>query len=209
MTDIDLKSPEIQAAIKAAVDEATSGLVNKRNELLDEVKKLRKSQEVDPADYQKLKEDISALEDKLTEAQKATKAALSENEKIKKAYESESAYTQRLLIETGLDSAFDSVNIKPELKKAAKALFVGQAQIKVEGENRSALIGDKSITDFVKEWAATDEGKHFVLAQNNSGGGANGGGGNSSSKVISSEQFNALAPKERAAHYANGGSVEG
>ena len=42
---IDLSAPEVQDAIKAAVEEATSGLIKKRDELLKEVKEARKKAE--------------------------------------------------------------------------------------------------------------------------------------------------------------------
>jgi len=50
MADLDLNSPEVKAAINEAVQEATKGLLAKRDELLGEVKKLRKGQEIDPSD---------------------------------------------------------------------------------------------------------------------------------------------------------------
>ena len=42
-------TPELQAAIDAAVETATSGLKTKNQELLDKNKKLMKGQEIDPA----------------------------------------------------------------------------------------------------------------------------------------------------------------
>jgi hypothetical protein len=62
------------------------------------------------------------------------------------------------------------------MAKAVKALLAGQVTIKVDGDKRIANIGDKPLSDFVGEWAKSDEGKHFVSAPNNAGGGAQGGG---------------------------------
>ena len=191
MSDLDLNSPEVKAAIKDAVEEATRGLIAKRDELLGEVKKLRKDSQIDPADYQRLKDENDQLTDKLNEATKATKQALSEIEKERKARESESGFVQKLLIDNGLTDALTKAGVKPELMKATKALFAGQASIKVEGENRAALIGDKPITDFIGEWAKSDEGKHFVLAQQNAGGGGQGGGGQNK------PDLSKLSPQER------------
>jgi hypothetical protein len=65
---------------------------------------------------------------------------------------------------------------------AAKALLKMQATIKAENGEYAALIGDKPIGDYVKEWTNSDAGKHFIAADNNSGGGANGGGNGEPSK---------------------------
>jgi hypothetical protein len=49
--------------------------------------------------------------------------------------------------------------------------------LSIDGETRKAMMGDKSLSDAIKEWAASDEGKYFIAAPNNNGGGASGGGG--------------------------------
>ena len=38
-----------------------------------------------------------------------------------------------------------------------------------------AMIGDKSLSEAVKEWSETDTGKAYTLAANNNGTGSNGG----------------------------------
>lgn len=172
---IDIDSPEGKAAIKAAIEEATSGLVKKRDELLNEVKTLRKNSEIKPEAYQALKEEIDALNEKLSENSKALKLAQTDTEKANKALQAESAAVSKMLIDNGLTEAITAAGVKPELAKAVKALFASQATIKADGETRAALIGDKSIKDFVTEWSKSDEGKHFVAAPENSGGGANSG----------------------------------
>lgn len=175
MADIDLSAPEVQAAIKAAVDEATSGLLKKRDELLGEVKKLRKNSEIDPEDYQRLKEENEELQGKVTEAQKAAKKAADDAQKALKQAETESSAVRQLLVENGLNEALTKAGVKPEYLKAAKAMFANDVQVVQEGESRIAKVGDKALTDFVAGWAQSDEGKHFVSAPANSGGGANGG----------------------------------
>lgn len=208
MSEIDLNSPEVKAAIKAAIDEATSGLIAKRDELLGEVKKLRKGQEISPDDYQKLKDENDDLNDKLVEANKSIKLVTSEIEKERKAKEGESKFVQQLLIENGLTEALQKANVKPELAKAAKALFAGQAQIKIDGENRSALIGDKAIADYIGEWAKSDEGKHFVLAPINGGGDASGGGNNKPvAKTATRAEFEAFAPTQKMEFSKTGGTI--
>jgi regulator of replication initiation timing len=176
---------EITAEIQAAIDDAVAGLKAKNTELIGEVKKLRKGQEIDPEDFNRLKEDNDALADKLAETQKAVKAAQTEAEKLKKAYADESGFTQKLLVDNGLTEALVKNGIAPQFLSAVKALFAGQTQVVTEGDSRSAKIGDKSLTEFVTDWSKTDEGKHFVAAPANSGGGSNGGRGHAGTADLS------------------------
>ena len=64
----DLSSPEIQAAIAAAVKTATDGLIRKRDELLNEVKtakgKLKEYEDLDPEAARKALEEAKKIEEK-------------------------------------------------------------------------------------------------------------------------------------------------
>lgn len=176
---IDLNAPEVQDAIKAAVKEATDGLITKRDELLREVKDLKKGRQIDPADVEKLETEIDTLKGQLADAQKAAKTAVADAEKARKALESESGVTQRLLVDNGLNDALAKAGVtNPVHLKAVKSMLAGQVQIVAEGDTRVAKVGDKALADYVAEWSKGDEGKHFVAAPANSGGGAGGGGGN-------------------------------
>ncbi len=74
---IDLKDPEVKAAIKeaveGAVEEATTGLNAKNKELLGKLKAAQKNAEIDPADHAALQQELSETETKLAEAGKALK----------------------------------------------------------------------------------------------------------------------------------------
>lgn len=207
----DPNDPETKAALSAAVEEATKGLISKRDELLSEVKKLRKNAEIDPDEFQRLKEEKDALADKLAEQSKAAKNALSEAEKATKQLQKEGDFVSKLLVDNGLNDALTKAGVKPELAKAVKAMFAGQAQIKADGETRAAMIGDKSISDFVTEWAKSDEGKHFIAAPANSGGGANGGNGsNQTAKTMTRADYSArtqAGDTSLAKFFADGGQL--
>lgn len=183
MADIDLNDPSVKEAIKAAVDEATAGLLKKRDELLGEVKKLRKNSEIDPEDYQRLKDENEELQGKVTEANKAVKKASEDAQKALKQAEAEGSAVRQLLVENGLNEALTKAGVKPEYLKAAKAMFAKDVQVVQDGETRVAKVGDKALTEFVTSWAQSDEGKHFVSAPANSGGGAGGGKGGQGTQV--------------------------
>jgi hypothetical protein len=176
---------EITPEIQAVIDDAVAGLKAKNTELIGEVKKLRKGQEIDPEDFNRLKEDNDALADKLADTQKAVKAAQAEAEKLKKAYADESGFTQKLLVDNGLTDALVKNGIAPQFLGAVKAMFAGQTQVVIDGDSRAARIGDKAIAEFVSEWSKSEEGKHFVAAPANSGGGSNGGRGHAGAADLS------------------------
>ena len=208
MSDIDLSAPEVQDAIKSAVEEATKGLVKKRDELLAEVKKARKNAEIDPEDFNKLREENDALSEKLSEFTKANKTAIAELDKYKKAAEQEAKYSAQLMVETNLNDAINAVGIKPEFTRAVKALFSSQAQIAIDGDNRSVKIGDKAVSEFVKEWADTDEGKSFRAAPLNQGGGSHGGAGQGGQqKTMTKTAFRAASPQEKLDFAKAGGQI--
>lgn len=205
---IDLNAPEVQDAIKAAVAEATAALAKKRDELLVEVKKARKNSEIDPEEFQRLKEENEALNDKLLETSKQVKNAMSESEKMKKALEAENGYVSRLLVDNGLNDALVKVGVKPEFTKAVKSMLEKQVQLKQDGENRLAVVGDKALADYVSEWSKSDDGKHFVAAPLNSGGGSTGGGNaKANTNQVSRTKFDAMSQSERASFAKEGGRV--
>lgn len=175
---IDLNDPEIKEAIKSAVEEATAPLVAKRDELLSEVKKARKGQQIDPETVSQLEGQIETLRGELTAAQKASKTAAADAEKARKALESAEGFTRQLLVDNGLTDALAKAGVtNPVHMKAVKSMLAAQVQIVADGDAKVAKVGEKPLADFVTEWAKGDEGKHFVAAPNNGGGGSHGGGG--------------------------------
>ena len=199
MAIIDTDTPEGKEALKAIIAEETNGLLKKRDELLGEVKKLRKNSEIDPEEFNRLREENDELQSKLTEAQKAAKKAADDAQKALKQAEVESGAVRQLLVENGLNEALTKAGVKPEYLKAAKAMFAKDVQVVQEGESRIAKVGDKALTDFVAGWAQSDEGKHFVSAPANSGGGASGGGKGGQGAGVKGKVDG--TPAERAAYF--------
>jgi len=210
---LDLKDPEVKAALKeaadAAVAEATEGLKNKNSELLTKLKKLQKDVAIDPADHAALQTELAETQTKLAEAVKTAKTATTEAEKIKKAYETESKVSHDLLVKRGLSEALLANGVKnPIYLEAAEALLYGKVILTADGENRVAKVGDKLLSDFVKEWAVSDKGKAFVDAPGNSGGGAQGGGkGANGAKTMARAAFEALDPTAKMAFTKEGGTL--
>ena len=206
---IDLNAPEVQEAIKKAAEEATSGLISKRDELLAEVKKLRKNQEIKPEQLEELENQVEAYKTKWTEAEKQAKATAQEAERVKKLYEAESGYTNNLLVENGLNEALVKEGIAKQFLPAVKSMLKGQVQVKIEGNERKAIIGDKPLSEFVSEWSKSEEGKHFIAAPANSGGGSTGGGNaGGNAKTMPRSQFEGMSPSEQSSYMKSGGILK-
>lgn len=209
---IDLNAPEVQDAIKAAVADAiktaTEPLAIKNKELLGELKEARKGQQIDPAVVERLEAQIDTLKHDLTTANSAVKTANANAEKATKQLESETSFTQNLLVDNGLSDALVKAGVSnPAHLKAVKSMLASQVQIVTEGDQRVAKIGDKALGDAITEWAKSDEGKNFVAATNNNGGGAQGGHGSGGGKTIKQSEFNSLSPKDRALKMSEGFTI--
>lgn len=176
-------TPEIQAVIDAAVNVEKAALQAKNQELIDKNKKLMKGQEIDPQTVVDLEAQVDKLQGELQASQKSAKESVKTLETLQGQLKAETGFTQKLLIDNGLTDELVKNGVAPQFLPAVKAMFAGQAQIVAEGDTRTAKIGDKSVSDFVKEWAVSDDGKHFVKAPENSGGGSQGSGNGTNQQI--------------------------
>ena len=174
---------EITPEIQAIIDAEKSALQAKNQELIDKNKKLMKGQEIDPQTVVDLEAQIDKLQSDLAVSQKSAKESVKTLETLQGQLKAETGFTQKLLIDNGLTDELVKNGVAPQFLPAVKAMFAGQAQIVAEGDTRTAKIGDKSVSDFVKEWAASDDGKHFVKAPENSGGGSQGSGNGTNQQI--------------------------
>ena len=115
--------------------------------------------------------DIEAATKNLTTAQEKALLLETSNTELK-------GNLTKLLIDGGLSDALDGVRVNSALKVGAVALLRANAIL----SDGKAMIGDKSLSDAVKEWAASDAGKSYCLAADNSNGDGNGGGGGGRAK---------------------------
>lgn len=208
----DANDPDTKAAlaeaVKAAVEEAKTGLENKNKELLSEVKELKKGRQIDPAEVEKLEAKIETLQTELTTAQKTAKDATKAAETATKALETETGFTHKLLAENGVVAALTAANVTdPAYLEAAKAMHMSQIKVVADGDVRKAMYGDKALDEAIKEWAAGEVGKKFVSAPANGGGGAQGGGQQDNTKTVTRSQFDAMDHPARASFAKDGGKV--
>jgi hypothetical protein len=146
--------------------------------LLGEVKVAKakaRGAEIDPADYAALQNENDTLKEELT---KTAKDSIKTIEALQSSLTEKDGALQSYLIDNGLNDAMLKAGIKPEFMSAAKAMLKANTKVTAENGQYSALMGEKPLFEAITEWAASDEGKHFVSAPANSGGGATGGNGN-------------------------------
>ena len=158
------------------LSKSNEALAAKNRELLSEVKTYKakaKGADIDPEEHAKLQSEVEELRIQLD---KSSKSAKTEAEKLQKALTEKDGALQSILIDGGLTEAMVKAGVRPELMPAVKALLRSRAAIKADGGQYQAVMGDKAIAEAVSEWAASDEGKHFVAAPANNGGGALGAG---------------------------------
>lgn len=167
------KIAELEAAIEV--------LSAKNNQLLGEVKVAKakaKGADIDPAEYAALQNENDTLKSELN---KTIKDSTKTIETLQSNLSEKDGALQSYLIDNGLNDAMLKAGIKPEFMSAAKAMLKANTKVTAENGQYSALMGDKPLFDAITEWAASDEGKHFVSAPANSGGGATGGNGSATS----------------------------
>lgn len=203
---IDPKDPEVQAIIKAAVEKEVEGLKNKNAELLGKLNEAKGvteklteyEKQLKQIEEQKLKdsENWSELETRLrNEAAEKESALKEERNKLKSMY-----------IDNTLTSELVKANIAPHALDMARAYFAGQ----VEYKDDKVLVQGKALSEYVSEWASSEQGKHFVAAPANRGGNARGGDSAKSTVTMTRTEFEKVAardPQGTAKFFKDGGTV--
>lgn len=212
MADEALTKADLDKAVKAALDaakvdfdEEVKGLKDKNRELLG---KLRSASEIKPEDLAAVEAERDKALGELAEATKAVKTLTKERDDAVKSLESETGFSQTMLMDNGLNSALAEAGVtNPALLKAAKAMMRGGLTVAKEGDQRIVKMGEKALADAVKEWAGTDEAKHFITAPLNGGGGAAGGKGGEGGKTVTRSQWDGMSHIDRSNFSKEGGKV--
>jgi hypothetical protein len=160
------------------LETAIEALGAKNRELLGEVKVEKakaRGADIDPTEFAALQNDNETLKSELTKTAKESQKTI---EALTASLTEKDGALQSYLIDNGLNDAMLKAGIRPEFMSAAKAMLKADTKVTAENGQYSALMGDKPLFEGVTDWAASDEGKHFVSAPANSGGGATGGNGN-------------------------------
>lgn len=185
-------SDDINEDFKAQLDElkekleATERSNNGLKADLAKAKAKARGADIDPDEYAKLQTENEDLKFNFTKVQKDL--AKQTDTLTSQLKEKDSALTQ-YLIDSQLTDSLSKVGVLPQFMDATKSLLKSQATIRNDNGSYQALMGEKSISDAVKEWAVSDNGKYFVKAPDNTGGGSSGSGnGNAPTQDMTSTQ---------------------
>ena len=181
----------VAAALATAEEEHQSEverLNNKNKDLLGKLAKARKdnggenTEEIAnlERELETTKSELATANSKLRTVERDLTKVTGERDTLQT--ERDTAVTQRNdeFRNNALTSALAEVNVAPHFMDAAKALLAGKLTVEVDGDNRSVKADGKDVGEFVKEWSASDAGKHYILAPANGGGGATGANGGGS-----------------------------
>jgi hypothetical protein len=179
--DKKIVADAVAAALVEAAEEHEAAVVGLKKKNVDLIKKLKDARDGkgdDPEEVSKLEASLEEAKKLLKVAEKTAKDAVKDRDTFKASAEVETNAARKLLVDNGLTEALIAAGVKKEFLPAVRKLLADKVTVKVEGENRVAVVGDKPLGDFVTTWKQSDEGKHYIAAPANGGGGAQGGKGN-------------------------------
>lgn len=175
------------------------------------------------SELETLRSEVEKHRSLLTEKEKLLENQGTESSERMKALEheleAERQAVERLVLDQGVTSELVNANAKGSLIGAAKALIKEKGILRIEKdgtarravavENREGREVKRELSDWMKEFLASDEGKEFVTAKPNSGSGVQEVhiGVEGGKDGMDSETFWALPAKERAAYMSKGGTI--
>lgn len=149
---------ELQAQV-AALTSQLEAETGKKDRILDE----KKSEQ---AGRRELEEKLKVFEDAKKAADEQAAINKGEFDKVMATRDRELADAKdalgSLVKGSALQDGLATLEIAPGMRRGVEALHADKVQI-VEGK---AVIDGKDPADYFKEWAATDEGKAYIVADN-------------------------------------------
>ena len=164
-----------------AVNKLAGGLINKKSELEEKLSKAKGSLSAEESAQEKLSLlEASIEQDRLLAKENYTGALSLKEQEYNTALErlttgatEKDALIHKLLVDNGLSAQLVQYGVSRDLMPLIQQALSSQASI-IDGQ---AMIGDKSLSEFMKEWAETPQGKASRVAASNTGGDGIGGGG--------------------------------
>lgn len=177
---LDAKIAEAVAAATSKNNDEIAALKKKAAEHLDVQKKAQAHAETAREEAEKAAAEAAAKAGDI-DALKSQHAK--ELKKLTDAIASSDAKYSDLVIDRGIQSALTESGIAPQFH--TPLTYMLKAQTKLDGTE--AKIGELSISDHVKAFVASAEGKHYVAAPINTGSGAT--GSSSNAPLMTKENF--------------------
>lgn len=162
------------------INKLAQGLAEKNTDLLGKVTVGKEKASGTNAELERLRILEQGLEQSKLEEAENYKGALTlkeqqysaDLEKLTSGSNEKDQLIHKLLVENGLSVELVKLNVNPDLMGLIQQGLSATATV-IDGQ---AMIGDKSLSEYMKEWADTPQGKASRLAPGNSGGDGHGGG---------------------------------
>ena len=166
-------------AQKLEHEEEIQGLRDKNQELLGKLRKARTEGGSENAgEIERLENDLHEAQAKLRKAEgdlrqvnRELATVTSERDTARGDLTAERDFSRNELVNNRLTAELVGVNVASQFLDDVTASLARQVTVKEVDGKREAFVGDKPLGEFVKEWAGTDKGKHYVTAPANGGGG--------------------------------------
>ncbi len=164
-------SPEITDLIASEIEKEVGGLVSKKNELLDKVRRKESTENAELEQLRKFKEskEMEELESRkhYEEALKITETKYKkELEKTAEALRQKESSLSEMIFKSEVSKKFDEHKINPVTREALSALFKQKSKYSENG----FVVDEKPLSEYMNEWAKSEQAKPFILAPQNSGG---------------------------------------
>ena len=191
------------------------GLVNKKNELLGKLAKMKKNTVTDDerALVDTLREygimDIEGLKG-LKEKEEGKSQAEIELAKMKRDYpelktrfEKEHEARKKAEKRFSLIRELEALNVDPETMDVLVDYFDKKTGAEIEDDGKIKIVGYDAdglslpLQSFIKDWSKTEQAKRFIRAPESSGGGSGGPGGTTEGTTMKRKDFEALSPEEQ------------
>ena len=172
-----------------AINGLAGGLISKKTELEEKLSKAKGSLSAESSAQEKLSMLEANIERERLESKENYQGALSlkeqeynaQLEKLTTGLSEKESLIHKLLVDNGLNAELVALGVNKDLMPLIQQGFSAQASI-VDGQ---AMIGEKSLSEYMKEWSETPQGKASRVAPNNMGGNGSGGGGKPEVKKMS------------------------
>lgn len=179
LAKIDLSADNASELILLAANNRAKGLSNKNDELLDKASKHKIALTSESSAQEKLDALESTMERERLESKGNYTDALASRqnefdvalEKVNNSNSEQAKFIHKLVVENGLQAELTNLNVNKDLIPLIMSGLSAQATV-IDGQ---AVIGEVSLSDYMKEWAETPTGKASILAAANSGGDGSGG----------------------------------
>ena len=171
-----------------AVNGLAGGLISKKTELEEKLSKAKGSIVSEESAQEKLRILEANIERQQLESKENYQGALSLKEqeysialeKLTAGTTEKDALIHKLLVDNGLSTELVQYGVSKDLMPLIQQALSSQASI-VDGQ---AMIGEQSLSEFMKVWADSPQGKASRVAVSNLGGDGVGGAGSSTQKQM-------------------------